>query len=83
MNSSELKLKKLVKEDGLLGFDKVVMFAIDEWGKDIKRNQLPSILGGVGPMHSFIQLCEYCVPDGTVVSFFVSSRSSRLVLDAN
>lgn len=57
MNQSELYLKKLTNKHGLLGIDKVIQYAIEEWGRDIKRNQLPSILGGVGPMHSFIQLC--------------------------
>lgn len=58
LNQSELKLKRLVNKHGLLGLDKVIAYALDEWTRDIKRNQLPSILGGVGPMHSFIQLCK-------------------------
>lgn len=29
-----------------------------EWLNDIKRTQLPSILGGVGPVHSFVQLFQ-------------------------
>lgn len=57
LNQSELHLKKLSNKHGLLGFEKVLAYAIDEWAKDIKRNQLPSILGGVGPMKSFIHLC--------------------------
>nr|XP_046908744.1 autophagy-related protein 2 homolog B-like [Dermatophagoides farinae] len=58
LNQSELYLKKLTNKHGLLGIDKVIQYAIEEWGRDIKRNQLPSILGGVGPMHSFIQLFQ-------------------------
>ncbi|UXI14823.1 hypothetical protein NH340_JMT00766 [Sarcoptes scabiei] len=58
LNQSELYLKKIVNKHGILGFDRVLLYAIDEWGKDIKRNQLPSILGGFGPMHSFIQLFQ-------------------------
>ncbi|KAH9422374.1 Autophagy protein [Dermatophagoides pteronyssinus] len=58
LNQSELYLKKLSNKHGLLGLDKVIQYAIEEWGRDIKRNQLPSILGGVGPMHSFIQLFQ-------------------------
>lgn len=27
-----------------------------DWGTDIKRNQIPKILGGVGPLHSVRQL---------------------------
>jgi len=53
-----LKLKKLSNNHGLLGLDKVLAYAIDEWSRDIKRNQLPSILGGVGPMPAVIQLGE-------------------------
>ncbi|KAJ6216747.1 hypothetical protein RDWZM_007904 [Blomia tropicalis] len=58
LNQSELHLKKLSNKHGILGFEKVLSYVIEEWAKDIKRNQLPSILGGVGPMHSFIQLFQ-------------------------
>lgn len=37
--------------------DKLLAFVLNEWLNDIKKNQLPSVLGGVGPMHSFVQLC--------------------------
>lgn len=43
----------------LLGVDKVIQYAVNEWLTDIRKNQLPGILGGVGPMHSVVQLCEY------------------------
>lgn len=36
--------------------DKLFSYAISEWLNDIKKNQLPGILGGVGPMHSLVQL---------------------------
>lgn len=42
----------------LLGVDKVIQYAVNEWLTDIRKNQLPGILGGVGPMHSVVQLCE-------------------------
>lgn len=29
-----------------------------EWLADIRQNQVPRILGGVGPMHSFLQLVQ-------------------------
>lgn len=38
--------------------DKVIQYAVTEWLTDIRKNQLPGILGGVGPMHSVVQLCE-------------------------
>ncbi|XP_028824130.1 autophagy-related protein 2 homolog A-like [Denticeps clupeoides] len=56
LNCSELKLKRLCCRHGLLGVDKVVQYAINEWLADIRKNQLPGILGGVGPMHSVVQL---------------------------
>lgn len=42
----------------LLGAEKVFSYALNEWLADIRKNQLPGILGGVGPMHSVVQLCE-------------------------
>lgn len=56
LNNSELKLRKISYKHGLLGFDKLVNFVLTEWTNDIKKNQLPSLLGGVGPMHSLVQL---------------------------
>uniref|UniRef100_A0A674I7F8 Autophagy related 2A n=1 Tax=Terrapene triunguis TaxID=2587831 RepID=A0A674I7F8_9SAUR len=56
LNCSELKLKRLCCRHGLLGVDKVISYALTEWLTDIRKNQLPGILGGVGPMHSVVQL---------------------------
>uniref|UniRef100_A0A8D2KQI4 Autophagy related 2A n=1 Tax=Varanus komodoensis TaxID=61221 RepID=A0A8D2KQI4_VARKO len=56
LNCSELKLKQLCCRHGLLGVEKVVSYALNEWLTDIRKNQLPGILGGVGPMHSVVQL---------------------------
>lgn len=58
LNCSELRLKKLTHRHGLLGFDKLMSFLITEWSQDIMKTQLQSILGGVGPLPSFVQLCE-------------------------
>ncbi|XP_017685297.1 PREDICTED: autophagy-related protein 2 homolog B isoform X3 [Lepidothrix coronata] len=58
LNCSELKLKRLCYRHGLLGVDKLFSYAISEWLNDIKKNQLPGILGGVGPMHSLVQLVQ-------------------------
>ncbi|XP_019375449.1 PREDICTED: autophagy-related protein 2 homolog B [Gavialis gangeticus] len=58
LNCSELKLKRLCYRHGLLGVDKLFSYAITEWLNDIKKNQLPGILGGVGPMHSLVQLVQ-------------------------
>lgn len=56
LNGSELTLKSFNYRHGILGFEKVLLFAIEYWANDIKKYQLPSILGGVGPANSFIQL---------------------------
>ncbi|MGH0171077.1 UNVERIFIED_CONTAM: hypothetical protein FKN15_060320 [Acipenser sinensis] len=58
LNCSELKLKRLCYRQGLLGVDKLFSYAISEWLNDIKKNQLPGILGGVGPIHSLVQLVK-------------------------
>lgn len=58
LNCSEIRLKRLSHRHGLLGMDKLVSFALHEWLQDIKRHQLPSLLGGFGPMHSFVQLFQ-------------------------
>ena len=42
----------------LLGFDKLLNFIVNEWLQDIKKNQLQSLLGGIGPMHAVVQLCK-------------------------
>lgn len=43
----------------LLGVDKLLALVLNDWLNDIKKNQVPSVLGGVGPMHSFVQLCKH------------------------
>lgn len=56
LNQSELRLKKLHQKHGILGLDRVLSYALTEWFEDIKRHQLPSILGSIGPMNSVRQL---------------------------
>ncbi|KAM8834324.1 autophagy-related protein 2 homolog B [Synchiropus picturatus] len=58
LNCSELKLKQLCYRQGLLGVDKLFSYAIGEWINDIKKNQLPGLLVGVGPIHSLVQLVQ-------------------------
>ncbi|XP_017890148.1 autophagy-related protein 2 homolog B isoform X2 [Ceratina calcarata] len=58
LNCSELRLKRLTHRHGLLGFDKLITFLLSEWLQDIKKNQLPSLLGGVGPIYSLVQLFQ-------------------------
>lgn len=42
----------------LLGFEKLLTYVTQEWLQDIKKHQLPSLLGGVGPMYSFVRLIQ-------------------------
>ncbi|XP_032883372.1 autophagy-related protein 2 homolog B isoform X1 [Amblyraja radiata] len=58
LNCSELKLRRLCYRHGLLGVDKLVAYALNEWLTDIRKNQLPGIFGGIGPMHSLVQLVQ-------------------------
>ncbi|KYQ51543.1 Autophagy-related protein 2 like protein A [Trachymyrmex zeteki] len=58
LNCSELRLKRLSYRHGLLGYDKLFTYLVSEWLQDIKKNQLPSLLGGVGPMYSVVQLFQ-------------------------
>ena len=58
LNCSELRLKRLCCRSGLLGIDRVINYALSEWLTDIRGTQLPGILGGVGPVHSFRQLFQ-------------------------
>ncbi|XP_042193796.1 autophagy-related protein 2 homolog B [Callorhinchus milii] len=58
LNCSELKLKRLCYRHGLLGVDKLLCYVLNEWLTDIRKNQLPGLLGGVGPMHSLVQLVQ-------------------------
>ncbi|XP_041969393.1 autophagy-related protein 2 homolog A isoform X2 [Aricia agestis] len=56
LNCSELTLKRLDYKLGLLGVERLVQWALAEWVSDIKRHQLPGLLGGIGPMHSLLQI---------------------------
>ncbi|XP_037072361.1 autophagy-related protein 2 homolog B-like [Pollicipes pollicipes] len=58
LNCSEIRLKRISHKSGLLGLDRLVHFALNEWLTDIRSNQLPSLLGGIGPLHSFVQLFQ-------------------------
>jgi autophagy-related protein 2 len=58
LQCSEIRLKRISYRHGILGFDRLLNFLIQEWLQDIKKRQLPKILGGVGPMYSLVQLCE-------------------------
>ncbi|MCL4126138.1 UNVERIFIED_CONTAM: hypothetical protein GTU68_038838 [Idotea baltica] len=56
LDHSEITLKRVEFKSGVLGVGKLANSLTNEWIYDIRKNQLPSILGGVGPMHSFVKL---------------------------
>lgn len=56
LDHSQITLKRVEFKAGVLGVNKLINSLVNEWVYDIKKNQLPSILGGVGPMHSFMKL---------------------------
>ena len=45
----------------ILGFDRLLQNIINEWKNDITRNQIPQIVGGVGPLHSLRQLSKLSI----------------------
>nr|XP_004226712.2 autophagy-related protein 2 homolog B-like [Ciona intestinalis] len=78
LNCSQLKLKKIIHRHGILGVDKMVTFMLNEWAGDIRKNQLPSILGGVGPLHSVVQFFQG-VHDLVVMPVEQYKRDGRIV----
>ncbi|CAH1390573.1 unnamed protein product [Nezara viridula] len=56
LNCLQIKLKRLSYKHGLLGLDRLIKYACDEWIHDITKTQIPSLIGGVGPMHALFQL---------------------------
>lgn len=83
---------------GILGIDRLLNFLLQEWLQDIKKNQLPTILSGVGPLYTFVQLCnKFCslflfkmlskIDFNILMCFFFlsifSSRYSRSILVTN
>jgi autophagy-related protein 2 len=59
LQCSEIRLKRISYRHGVLGMDRLLNYLIQEWLQDIKKRQLPKILGGVGPMYSLVQLCKF------------------------
>ncbi|XP_028410274.1 autophagy-related protein 2 homolog B-like [Dendronephthya gigantea] len=58
LNCSEITLRRLCHRSGLMGFDRVLSYVLNEWANDIKKRQIPGILGGVGPTYSLVQLFQ-------------------------
>lgn len=54
-----LKFFSFLFRQGFLGLEALLNYFVRVWLQDIKKNQLPSILSGVGPMNAFVQLCKF------------------------
>ncbi|KAJ6656924.1 hypothetical protein lerEdw1_002925 [Lerista edwardsae] len=89
LNCSELKLKRLCCRHGLLGVEKVLSYALTEWLTDIRKNQLPGILGGLHGLRDLFWLpIEQYRKDGRIIrglqrgaaSFGTSTASAALEL---
>ncbi|KAK2491330.1 hypothetical protein MC885_018408 [Smutsia gigantea] len=76
LNCSELKLKRLFYRHGLLGVDKLFSYAITEWLTDIKKNQLPGILGVQGLKDLVWLPIEQYRKDGRIVRGFQRGAAS-------
>uniref|UniRef100_A0A5S6QFN4 Autophagy-related protein 2 n=1 Tax=Trichuris muris TaxID=70415 RepID=A0A5S6QFN4_TRIMR len=58
LHCTELILKELDNRHGLLGVEKVILYALNEWLTDIRQNQLLSIVGSVGPLHNISEIAQ-------------------------
>lgn len=52
---TQLALKEIRNERGILGWNKCVAHALNEWSADL-RLQLPSTLASYGPITSLVQI---------------------------
>ncbi|XP_030081596.1 autophagy-related protein 2 homolog B-like [Drosophila hydei] len=58
LQGSGICLREIINRRGILGWNKLFEFVSKEWLKDIKRNQLPNILSGIGPTNAVLQLFQ-------------------------
>lgn len=52
---TQLTLKEVRNEIGILGWNKCMVYALNEWGPDL-RAQLPSTLASYSPIASLVQI---------------------------
>ena len=78
LNCSELTLKQLELKQGILGLDKLLVTAANAWLNDIRSSQLPALLGGVGPMHAFLQMI-YGIRDLVLLPLEQYQKDGRIV----
>ncbi|KAI8784568.1 autophagy-related protein 2 A [Biomphalaria glabrata] len=58
LTGSIVKLKRINCQKGILGWDKLLMYAYNEWLNDIRTNQIHSILKGVGSLSIIFQIVQ-------------------------
>ncbi len=77
LNCSELTLKELHVEN-VPGLHRLLAQVVAVWTEDIRNNQIPRLLVGVGPMHSIFQLLQG-VRDLIVLPLEQYQKDGRLV----
>ncbi|CAJ0583993.1 unnamed protein product, partial [Mesorhabditis spiculigera] len=55
LNRTEIVLKELHCRNGLLGFDRCIQYAIDEWSEDIVKH-FPNVLASCGPISPLVDI---------------------------
>ncbi|CAD5224874.1 unnamed protein product [Bursaphelenchus xylophilus] len=58
LKCTELTLKELRNDRGILGFNKCIQYALDQWLIDIKTNQIPNVVGSYQPISSLVQIAQ-------------------------
>ena len=64
---------------GILGPDRLLVHTLEEWLNDIKRNQIPYVLGGVGPVSSVVQIVRG-IKDLVCMPIEQYRRDGRIIL---
>ncbi|PAV90862.1 hypothetical protein WR25_01396 [Diploscapter pachys] len=55
LSQTELVLKEIVCQNGLLGVEKCIAYALDEWSRDAYSN-VPQVLASIGPINPLVQI---------------------------
>lgn len=59
LKCTELELKEIRNDRGILGFNKCIQSAIDIWIADIKGGQLPNLVGSYKPITSLVEIGKF------------------------
>jgi len=58
LRKTELLLKELHNEKGIVSLRRCIQFAIDEWKEDIRTKQFPNVIGSYAPISALVQLAQ-------------------------